>query len=86
MKMQKQRFFVYSGIIAGVVAIMGLFWAITREQQCQARWQPVLLDDHALDTQNTGLPLGWQAGAPGVRIGDFSVAGGNSVHMLGIGT
>lgn len=86
MKMQKQRFFVYSGIIAVVVAIMGLFWAITREQQCQARWQPVLLDDHALDTQSTGLPLGWQAGAPGVRIGDFSVAGGNSVHMLGIGT
>ncbi|NDG87600.1 MAG: polysaccharide deacetylase [Gammaproteobacteria bacterium] len=86
MKMQKQRFFVYSGIIAGVVAIMGLFWAITREQQCQARWQPVLLDDIALDSQTAGLPSGWKAGAPGVRIGNFSVAGGNSVHMLGIGT
>ncbi len=85
--MMNKRQIFYSGIwVVLAVVVIGLFWAITREQQCQARWQPVLLDDQVLDTQNTGLPLGWQAGAPGVRIGDFSVAGGNSVHMLGIGT
>ena len=81
-----KRQFGYIGIIVGMAIVVGLFWAITREQQCQARWQPLLLDDLALDTQNTGLPSGWVAGAPGVRIGAFSVAGGHSVHMLGIGT
>ena len=83
--MNKQRF-VYIGISAVLAVVVGLFWAITREQECQARWQPVLLDDYALDAQTEGLPPGWNAGAPGVRVGTFSVAGGHSVHMLGIGT
>jgi peptidoglycan/xylan/chitin deacetylase (PgdA/CDA1 family) len=83
--MIKQRL-VYIGISAVLAVVVGLFWAITREQECQARWQSVLLDDHALDAQTEGLPPGWNAGAPGVRVGTFSVAGGHSVHMLGIGT
>ena len=66
--------------------IVGGFVAVSREQQCRAPWQAVLLDDAALDTVAEGLPPGWQAGAPGVRVGQFSVDGGHSVHMLGIGT
>ena len=81
-----KRLYLYIGIIIGLGAVIGLFWANTREQQCQARWQPVLLDDQALDNDTDRFPTGWVAGAPGVRIGEFSVAGGNSVHMLGIGT
>ena len=84
--MMKKRRFVYIGISVLLVLVVGLFWAITREQQCQARWQSVLLDNHAFDSQTEGLPAGWIAGAPGVRVGTFSVAGGHSVHMLGIGT
>jgi hypothetical protein len=83
--MLKHRF-LYIGIIVGLGVVVSLFWSITREQQCQARWQPVLLDDHALDAATDNLPTGWVAGAPGVRLGEFSVAGGHSVHMLGIGT
>lgn len=83
--MMRQRL-LYIGISAIVGVAIGLFWCITREQQCQARWQLVLLDDRALDSQTDGLPSGWNAGAPGVRVGTFSVAGGHSVHMLGIGT
>lgn len=83
--MNKQRI-LFIGISVVCLIMGGGFWAITREQQCQARWQPVLLDDLALDGQTAGLPTGWVAGAPGVRVGEFSVAGGHSVHMLGIGT
>ena len=62
------------------------FAAISREHECRAPWQAILLDDAALDAVTEGLPTGWSAGAPGVRVGTFSVDGGNSVHIMGIGT
>ncbi|MFM2032143.1 MAG: hypothetical protein RLZZ297_908 [Chloroflexota bacterium] len=65
---------------------VGAFTATTREYQCLAPWQQRLTDDAALDAIDQGLPPGWTAGAPGVRVGTFSVAGGHSVHLLGIGT
>jgi hypothetical protein len=64
--------------------VVGVFWAITREQQCQARWQALLFDDHALDAQTDGLPPGWQAGAPGVGLAHL--AWRRIRCVLGIGT
>lgn len=61
------------------------FWVVTRERACQNPWQQTLRDDRALDAASDQLPVGWVAGAPGVRIGAFSVAGDASIHMLGIG-
>ena len=68
-----------------ILAVAG-FAAISREHACAAPWQQVYVDDAAFDTIDAGLPTGWSAGAPGVRVGSFSVDGGASVHMMGIGT
>ncbi|MFM2310199.1 MAG: hypothetical protein RLY87_2321 [Chloroflexota bacterium] len=80
----KRRFFLALCIATGIV--IGGFVAITREHECRAPWQPLLLDDRALDSITEGLPVGWSAGAPGVRVGTFSIDGGASIHLLGIGT
>lgn len=80
--------------IAGIaiLCVLGLattsWWAVTRELRCDAPWQTVMFDDTDLQTStDERLPVGWSAGAPGVRIGEFSVdADQRSVHMLGIGT
>jgi len=80
-----QRSFLYTICVATCLVIGG-FIAITREQRCQAPWQTVLQDDRVLDGMAEGLPSGWSAGAPGVRVGTFSIDGGTSIHMMGIGT
>ncbi len=71
-----------------LVACVGIscFWLISREQRCQNSWQAVVRTDQALDQMDNTFPDGWVAGAPGVRRGEFSVAGGTSIHMLGIGS
>ncbi|MFZ9858056.1 MAG: polysaccharide deacetylase [Roseiflexaceae bacterium] len=54
---------------------------------CRTPLQSAILTDSAFDDVTSGLPMSWTAGAPGVRVGDFSADGlGKSVHMLGIGT
>lgn len=74
-----------TGVACMIVALT--FWAVTREQHCEARWQPVLLDDTALLDVADTLPAEWLAGAPGVRVGEFSLdADAKSIHMVGIGT
>jgi peptidoglycan/xylan/chitin deacetylase (PgdA/CDA1 family) len=70
-------------IVAGFLGV-ACFWLISREQTCQNPWQQTIRDDSVLDQMTTAFPAGWRAGAPGVRRGEFSVAGGASVHMLGI--
>ena len=71
-----------------LMACVGIscFWLINREHHCQNWWQIELRTDQALDQMEANFPAGWVAGAPGVRRGEFSVAGGASVHMLGIGS
>ena len=76
----------FIAICIGTILVIGGFAAITREHQCRAPWQNLLLDDGALNDVTEGLPEGWSAGAPGVRVGTFSVDGGTSVHLMGIGT
>lgn len=73
-------------ITTACMAGLGAFWFASRERSCQNPWQIMVRDDRALDTAGATLPAGWVAGAPGVRIGTFSVAGGASIHMLGIGS
>lgn len=77
--------YLFASIIIAV-SVWGIasFWLISRERACQNPWQQTIRDDRALDQMTTTFPAGWQAGAPGVRRGEFSVAGGASVHMLGI--
>ena len=74
------------GLFCAVILAVGGFVAVSREHTCAAPWQQVLLNDAAFDAIGTGLPTGWSAGAPGVRVGTFSIDGGSSVHMMGIGT
>ncbi len=80
-----QRSHIYLGLLFAGLAFV-CFIAVHRERACDAPWQTTVLNDTALDTVKTGLPAGWSAGAPGVRVGTFSVDGGTSVHMMGIGT
>ncbi len=82
------KHFILPGAIAlCVCSVLSVFWGISRLNTCGTPLQPVILDDRALDSVESGLPDGWQAGAPGVRIGQFSADGaGKSVHMLGIAT
>ncbi len=80
----KRSFLISLCIATSIVALC--FAAITREHECRAPWQAILLDDASLDSVTEGLPSGWTSGAPGVRVGTFSVDGGTSVHLMGIGT
>lgn len=83
-----QRYVVRITVCCVVLLASVSWWAVTRELRCDASWQTVLLDDAALLTSaDNRLPAGWVAGAPGVRLGEFSVdANQKSVHMLGIGS
>lgn len=70
-----------------VGAVLLTFVGVHRMNSCRMSFQPVLLTDSALDGITSGMPADWIAGAPGVRVGEFSADGlGKSVHMLGIGT
>jgi peptidoglycan/xylan/chitin deacetylase (PgdA/CDA1 family) len=76
-------------VIVCVIVLFGIcWWAVTREHRCDAPWQAVMFDDADLLTSpDNRLPTGWVAGAPGVRIGEFSVdENQRSIHMLGIGS
>lgn len=82
--MQK-RVLLWITAIISVCGVVASFWLVTRERACQNPWQVLLRDDSVLDAYTgSALPAGWVAGAPGVRTGEFSVAGGASIHMLGI--
>ncbi|MBM4413120.1 MAG: polysaccharide deacetylase [Chloroflexi bacterium] len=74
-------------IVLCVCSVLSMFWGISRLNACGTPLQPLIFDDRALDVVDAGLPVGWTAGAPGVRVGQFSADGvGKSVHMLGIAT
>jgi len=83
-----QRYVAGVMVFCVIVLTSASWWAVTRELRCDAPWQAVVLDDADLLTSSDNrLPAGWVAGAPGVRIGEFSVdANQRSIHMLGIGS
>lgn len=82
-----QRYLLPTIIILCVSVVVLTFVGVQRVNTCHTPLQSVILTDDAFNTVTSGLPAGWVAGAPGVRVGDFSADGlGKSVHMLGIGT
>lgn len=82
-----KRYLLPTFIVLCVSAVVITFVGVQRMNACRTPLQPVMLTDSAFDGITSGLPADWVAGAPGVRVGDFSADGlGKSVHMLGIGT
>lgn len=82
-----KRYLLPTLILLCVSAVILTFVGVQRMNTCRTPFQPVMLTDSAFDGIKSGIPADWVAGAPGVRVGDFSADGlGKSVHMLGIGT
>lgn len=82
-----KRYYNLLSVLSATAFVITLFVGIQQLHACRTPLQQVLLNDRALDAVDAGLPAGWVAGAPGVRVGAFSADGtGASVHMLGIGT
>lgn len=82
-----KRYLFPTFIILAMSAVALTFVGVQRMNICHTPLQPVLLTDSAFDGVSSGMPDGWVAGAPGVRVGEFSADGlGKSVHMLGIAT
>lgn len=82
-----QRYLLPTFIVMCVSLVALTFVSVQRMNACRTSFQPVMLTDSAFDGITSGIPADWGAGAPGVRVGDFSADGiGKSVHMLGIGT
>jgi peptidoglycan/xylan/chitin deacetylase (PgdA/CDA1 family) len=82
-----KRYYLPTIIGICVCVVMLTFVGVQQLNACRTPFQQVLMTDSALDDVSSGLPAGWVAGAPGVRVGEFSADGiGKSVHMLGIAT
>jgi peptidoglycan/xylan/chitin deacetylase (PgdA/CDA1 family) len=85
--MMMKRYYLSALVIVCVTTVILSFVGVQQLNVCRTPLQPVVLTDAAFDGISSGLPAGWVAGAPGVRVGDFSADGlGKSVHMLGIAT